>query len=55
MERKLKVYAVPGKVTNIPQIRLQGKWLKELGYEVGDEIIIKTEDDGKIIITKKEA
>ena len=40
-ERTLKVYAAPGKVIDIPQIRIQGKWLRDIGYETGDEIIVK--------------
>jgi toxic protein SymE len=53
--RKLKVY---GKFTNhsnnksfVPEIRLSGKWLKELGFKQGQSIIIICEED-KITIQK---
>ena len=48
--RKLKVYEEPtGTTKRIPYIRLQGKWLLELGFETGDNIIVK-EEEGKLII-----
>ncbi|MCB7304076.1 type I toxin-antitoxin system SymE family toxin [Bariatricus massiliensis] len=34
----------------MPQIRVQGKWLEELGFESGSEINIECLD-GKLIIT----
>ena len=34
----------------VPQIRVQGKWLEELGFESGSEINIECLD-GKLIIT----
>jgi hypothetical protein len=45
MRRKLKVYEV-GDVFNgkaQPQIRLQGKWLREAGFKPRDRIIVKKE------------
>jgi hypothetical protein len=33
----------------VPKIRLEGKWLRETGFESGQQIIIKTEK-GKLII-----
>ena len=39
---------------SVPQIRMQGKWLEELGFESGSEINVECLD-GKLIITKKEA
>lgn len=54
-QRKLKVYSGSDKnYAAIPQIILQGKWLKQAGFEIGDrikvdclenEIIIKKEMD----------
>ena len=46
-ERKLKVTYAPRTEykEKIPRIVLQGKWLKELGFEVGDEIIITVDDE----------
>ena len=34
-----------------PALTLQGKWLQNLGFEVGDHVNIECTDD-KIIITK---
>ena len=43
--RKLKIYQKHQPRTwehsTIPEIRLEGKWLKELGFEIGKEIEIK--------------
>ncbi len=35
----------------VPQIRLQGLWLEELGFEPGDEMYIEC-SGGKIVITR---
>lgn len=45
-ERKLKITYAPGAnhKEQIPRIVLQGKWLKELGFEVGDNILVNGED-----------
>lgn len=40
--------------SRVPGIRIQGKWLAELGFEPGDAVLIQCED-GKITITKDEA
>jgi len=37
---------------SVPQIRMQGKWIEELGFESGSEINVECLD-GKLIITKK--
>lgn len=43
--RKLKIYKKfqprERKYTPVPEIRLEGRWLKELGFEIGKEIEIK--------------
>ena len=51
MARKLKVYEVGDayKGTVQPQIRLQGKWLREAGFKPHDRIIIKKEGSRLII------
>lgn len=52
MKRKLKVYEMPGSSLRvIPSIRLQGKWLEKLGYQPGQEIIIR-EEGCKLVIEK---
>lgn len=52
--RKLKIYQKfqPRERKNItvPEIRLEGKWLKELGFEIGKEIEIKQQKN-KLTIT----
>lgn len=52
--RKLKIYQKfrtrAWDNTTVPEIRLEGKWLKELGFEIGKEIEI-TEQPNKLTIT----
>lgn len=36
-----------------PMIRLQGKWLEELGFRVGDRVVVVT-DEERIVITKED-
>lgn len=48
----MKVYEASGyKYKSTPSIVLKGKWLAELGFDIGDEIAVKCED-GRLIITK---
>ena len=52
--RRLKVYQKfqprLWKYIPVPEIRLEGKWLKELGFEIGKEIEIKQQKN-KLTIT----
>ncbi len=48
-EHHLTVYESPGADRTIPQIRLQGKWLSALGFNVGEKIVVSYED-GKLVI-----
>ena len=48
-QRKLKIYEAPGQ-NNIPRINLQGQWLDNLGYHVGDHIIVSIDDQGRLIV-----
>ena len=53
--RKLKVYTKhrPGRwrnYTTVPEIRLEGRWLEELGFKQGDQVQIKQERN-KLTIT----
>ena len=62
-ERKLKVYGVQTerkarsvfaaarRWLEVPQIRLQGLWLKETGFKPGDNLNVQCEE-GKLIITR---
>ena len=48
-DRHIKVYESPGLKYNIPRIVLQGKWLSEIGYNIGNQIRVSYQD-GKLII-----
>ena len=37
------------KKRNIPRINLQGEWLSNLGYQVGDHVVVSYEQ-GKLIV-----
>ena len=47
--KTLKVYCSTGKPS--PKINLQGKWLSNLGFDIGNYIEVTLEDN-KLIITK---
>ena len=49
--RKLTVGYIYANNKPYPLIRLQGKWLEELGFRVGDRIVIVA-DEKSIVITK---
>jgi len=52
--RKLKIYqkhqSREWKYITVPEIRLEGKWLEQLGFEIGKEIEIKQQKN-KLTIT----
>ncbi len=39
------------KYNPVPFIRLQGKWLVELGFDIGDKIVVECQDE-RLVITK---
>lgn len=50
----LKTYKISESCQNnkpVPYIRLKGKWLEELNFNIGDDIIVYKSKD-KLIITK---
>lgn len=50
--RELTVYHGSGKnYAPIPQIILQGRWMEQLGFSIGDNVSV-TYQDGKITIEK---
>lgn len=51
--RELKVSTQHGYYGNDqrPAIYLQGKWIQELGFDIGDHVSVKCQNN-KIIITK---
>lgn len=57
-KRILKIYSKlqtkAWNTTAIPEIRLHGKWLKDLGFIKGKEIIIEEQKNKLIIITENE-
>lgn len=49
--RNMKVYEISGyRYKPTPMIILKGQWLQELGFNIGDPVLVKCED-GKLIIT----
>lgn len=52
-EKTLKVISFPQRDEYVPSIRVAGKWLKKLGFVLGDEVVLVAAE-GKILITKKE-
>ena len=48
-ERHLKVYESTGTTKTVPRINLQGNWLSDLGFQIGDHIIVSYYQ-GKLII-----
>ncbi|MGI6737678.1 MAG: SymE family type I addiction module toxin [Anaerovoracaceae bacterium] len=54
-ERNMKVYGYESKYYDYPaEIRLKGKWLKELGFTVNTPITVVCEE-GKLTITRKDS
>lgn len=52
--RKLKIYSGSGKdYTHYPQIIIQGKWLRPLGYFIGDKVTV-TQEENRLIVEKCE-
>ena len=50
--RELKVYEASGRnYKSIPQIRLQGDWLKDFDFDIGTPINVECRD-GAILITR---
>lgn len=52
LNRTLKVYSTPGNPS--PRINLQGNWVAQLGFSIGDYIQITSNEDNQIVITKVE-
>lgn len=53
MIRKLKVYESSGyKYKPIPSIILKGEWLKNCGFDIGQELEVEYSGEGKLIIRK---
>lgn len=48
------VYQTPGYERTVPEIRLTGKWLENLGFEIGERIAVSIEN-GKLTIVLESA
>lgn len=52
--KELKIYKGSGRnYTPIPQIIIQGKWLRSLGFFIGDKVTV-TQDGNRLIVEKCE-
>lgn len=52
--KELKIYKGSGRnYTPVPQIIIQGKWLRPLGYFIGDKVTV-TQDGNRLIVEKCE-
>lgn len=52
--KELKIYKGSGRnYTPIPQIIIQGKWLRTLGFFIGDKVTV-TQDGNRLIVEKCE-
>ena len=49
--RLLTVYSTTAGNAEVPQIRIQGKWLEKIGFKTNAKIIIE-EKQGQLIIRK---
>ncbi len=54
-QHKLKVYEAPGFTNaNVPVIRLQGKWLEQAGFHMGEPFLVEVNDgELRIILLSK--
>ncbi len=53
MEKTLRVVSFPQRSEYVPSVRVAGKWLRQFGFSLGDEVVLVA-TEGKILITKKE-
>lgn len=51
LKKEFKIYEVYNGNKTIPQIRINGIWLQELGFNIGDKISLEL-IEGKLIIEK---
>ena len=54
VSRRIKIYEATANDRNTPMLRLQGRWLKEAGFYVGNHVDIYVEEGVVVIIAKKE-
>ena len=51
LKKEFKIYEVYNGKKTIPQIRINGIWLQELGFNIGDKISLEL-IEGKLVIEK---
>ena len=51
-KRKLRGYGRDAYYKSVPEIRLQGEWIEEIGFEISDNIQVECKE-GQIVITKR--
>jgi hypothetical protein len=51
LRKEFKIYEVYNGKKTIPQIRINGIWLQELGFNIGDKISLEL-IEGKLVIEK---
>ena len=51
--KDLKVFAFPQNNGYVPSIRVAGKWLKNVGFNYGDKVLLIA-TEGEIVIRKTE-
>ena len=51
LRKEFKIYEVYNGKNTIPQIRINGIWLQELGFNIGDRISLEL-IEGKLVIEK---
>ena len=54
LRKEFKIYEVYNGKKTIPQIRINGIWLQELGFNIGDRISLEL-IEGKLVIEKMPA
>ena len=54
LRKEFKIYEVYNGKKTIPQIRINGIWLQELGFNIGDKISLEL-IEGKLVIEKMPA
>ena len=52
LKKEFKIYEVYNGKKTIPQIRINGIWVQELGFNIGDKISLEL-IEGKLVIEKK--
>lgn len=52
-ERELTVHYQFNRETEVPSIKLQGKWLEKYGFKIGDKLNVYSNDGVILVMLKK--